>query len=167
MMGCMRDAKNDFGAEEVFEKFLERGDYKRLWRISEAGKRLKVLVRYRVVEGEKLRVNYKVVVAAPDVEVEMKAVGAVAGEKELNMTIKLLRGAKGSSGVVKDEVILVSEKAQNVSRPIILSAEKEAIGKHGVSVGRVDERAVEYMKARGIPEKKARGMLVEAKLKGV
>ena len=153
--------------EEIFEQFLEKGEDRRVWRINEAGRKLTIRVRYRVAEGEKLRVDYKVVVAAPDVEVEIKAVGAVEGEKELNMTIEFLRGARGSLGVVKDEVILIGKKAQNVSRPIILSAEKEAIGKHGVSVGRIDGRAAEYMRTRGISGKKAREMLIEAKLKGV
>ena len=94
----------------------------------------------------------------------MLATGVVAGEKELLFQLEFLRGAKGSLGVVKDDVILVGKRARNVSWPVILSAEKEATGKHGASVGRVDERAVGYLRARGITEEKAREMLVKAKL---
>ena len=149
------------------ERFLESGVERRVWRITEAGRKVRVLVKYRVAEGEKLRADYRVVVAAPEVEVEMKAVGVVAGEKELSMTVEFLRGAKGSWGEVKEEVILLGAQARNVSRPVILSAEKEATGKHGVSVGRVDERAVEYMRTRGVSREKAREILVRAKLNGI
>lgn len=150
--------------EFYYERFLERGVEREVWRIAEVGRKVKIRVKYRVAEGEKLRADYRVVVAAPEVEVEMTAVGVVAGEKELSMCVEFLRGAKGSRGVVKDEVILVGEKARNVSRPVILSAEKEAVGKHGTTVGRVDERAVKYLCSRGIKKKRAKEILIRARL---
>ncbi|MDO5480893.1 MAG: SufD family Fe-S cluster assembly protein [Candidatus Saccharibacteria bacterium] len=145
------------------EKFLERGIERKVWRITETGVKVKIRVKYWVAKGEKLEVDYRVIVAAPEVEVEMLAAGVVEGEKELNMSVEFLRGARGSFGVVKDEVLIVG-RGRNISRPIILSAEKEATGRHGTTVGRVDERAVKYLCSRGIKKKRAKEILIRARL---
>ena len=150
---------------EIRRVFRGGGKEKRVWRVDQAGEKLKVRVIYRVPKGEELELDYRAIVAAPEAEVEMLASGVVEGKKELSMTVEFLRGAKGSVGVVKDDVILDGEEARNISRPIILSAEKDATGRHGAAVGRIDEKMIRYLSTRGITQEKGRELLIRAKMR--
>lgn len=164
----LRGERGDFRGGETKEvrEFLESGEHQRVFRVDKEGEKLRIRVVYRVAKGEELKLDYRAIVTAKGAAVEILASGVVEGKKETTLTVELRKGAKGSKGVVKDDVILVGEKARNISRPIILSAEKDAVGRHGAAVGRIDERAVSYLGTRGITRQKAREMLVKAKLAG-
>lgn len=79
-------------------------------------------------------------------------------------TIDFHRGCKGSRGSEDEYSLLLSPSVKNRSVPLILCAEEDVEGVHAVSSGRLDHNALFYLTSRGIDEKRAKRLLVEAQL---
>jgi Fe-S cluster assembly protein SufD len=63
--------------------------------------------------------------------------------------------------------LLLNEKAQSFSRPELDIHSDDVICSHGATVGNVDEDALQYLKSRGIKEKDAEKLILEAFVKSV
>ncbi|MDY0288135.1 MAG: SufD family Fe-S cluster assembly protein [Sphaerochaeta sp.] len=79
-------------------------------------------------------------------------------------TIDFHKGCKGSKGSEDEYSVLLSPSVKNRSVPLILCAEEDVEGSHAVSSGRLDHNALFYLTSRGIDEKNAKRLLVEAQL---
>lgn len=115
---------------------------------------------------EKLSANYILRTRGEETEVSLEARGVLAGdaEKSFAATLDFVRGAKGAKGRENEEVLLLSKTARNRSVPLMLSGEEAADGHHAVSVGRMDEKKLFYLKTRGLTEADARALFVRATL---
>lgn len=79
-------------------------------------------------------------------------------------TIDFHKGCNGSKGLEDEYCVLLSPTVKNRSVPLILCGEEDVEGVHAVSSGRLDHNALFYLTSRGIDEKKAKRLLVEAQL---
>jgi Fe-S cluster assembly protein SufD len=72
------------------------------------------------------------------------------------------RDAQGTSGHQENRNLLLSEQATVHTKPHLEIDADDVKCSHGSTVGSLDEQALFYMRARGIPEDVARAMLTEA-----
>lgn len=85
-------------------------------------------------------------------------------EKLFRGTIDFHKGCNGSKGREDEYTLLLSPTVKNRSVPLILCGEEDVEGVHAVSSGRLDGNALFYLTSRGIDEKRAKRVLVEAQL---
>lgn len=92
--------------------------------------------------------------------------GVLRGDakKTFKGTIDLRRGASGSKGSEKEDVILMDARAVNRTVPVILCDEEDVEGNHGATIGRIDEEHVFYMRSRGISEEKIYELVTRSRL---
>jgi len=114
----------------------------------------------------RIDMNYIIRQAGRDTRANMQIHGALAGESDkiFRGTLDFIRGAKGSTGREKEEVVLLSPKVRNRSVPLMLSGEDDVDGHHAVSVGRMDENKLYYLMSRGLNLSEAERLVVEAAL---
>ena len=117
----------------------------------------------------RIDMNYIIRQAGRDTRANMQIHGALAGESDkiFRGTLDFIRGAKGSTGREKEEVVLLSPKVRNRSVPLMLSGEDDVDGHHAVSVGRMDENKLYYLMSRGLNLTEAERLVVEAALSPV
>lgn len=71
-------------------------------------------------------------------------------------------GADGSDAQLDNKNLLLSESAEIDTRPALEIRADEVKAAHGATVGQLDERALFYLRSRGMPEEQARALLVRA-----
>ncbi len=76
--------------------------------------------------------------------------------------IRVEAGADGTDGRMTNKTLLLSDKAEIDTKPQLEIFADDVKCSHGATAGELDEDALFYLRARGIPEAQARGMLVEA-----
>lgn len=154
---------------ELVKVFLEEGD---LWDeekvvLEKEGERARIVVVYLGRKKANLRLKYEIEVLAREARAEIRVFGVLLDEarKDLAMRLNFGSGSEKASGEELEDSMNLSSMVQNRTEPILESAEQSAAGKHGVKVGRIDEKQVDYLMVRGIDKRKVREMLVLAKLK--
>lgn len=154
---------------ELVKVFLEEGD---LWDeekvvLEKEGERARIVVVYLGRKKANLRLKYEIEVLAREARAEIRVFGVLLDEakKDLVMRLNFGSGSERASGEELEDSMNLSSMVQNRTEPILESAEQSAAGKHGVKVGRIDERQVGYLMVRGIDKRKVQEMLVLAKLK--
>jgi Fe-S cluster assembly scaffold protein SufB len=85
----------------------------------------------------------------------------------LKGTIDFLCGSSGAKGAEKEDVMLLGDKVQNKTVPLLLCAEEDVEGEHGASVGRIDDELMFYMLSRGLDEQTAIDLLARSKISSV
>ncbi len=76
--------------------------------------------------------------------------------------ITVAEGADGSDAQLSNKNLLLSPNAEIDTKPVLEIYADEVKAAHGATVGQIDERALFYMRTRGIPQDEARRMLVTA-----
>ncbi|MDE0540114.1 MAG: Fe-S cluster assembly protein SufD [Rhodospirillales bacterium] len=76
--------------------------------------------------------------------------------------IRVEAGADGTDGRMTNKTLLLSDKAEIDTKPQLEILADDVKCSHGATAGELDGDALFYLRARGIPEAQARGMLVEA-----
>jgi Fe-S cluster assembly protein SufD len=71
-------------------------------------------------------------------------------------------GADGSDAQLSNKNLLLSPHAEIDTRPVLEIHADEVKASHGATVGQLDERALFYLRSRGIPAGEARSMLTYA-----
>jgi len=71
-------------------------------------------------------------------------------------------GADGSDAGLSNKNLLLSESAEIDTKPELEIYADEVQAAHGATVGQLDERALFYLRSRGIPQAEARAMLTTA-----
>ena len=114
--------------------------------------------------NRKIDLNYIIHQQGKRSEAKMDVKGALSGncDKIFRGTLDFVKGAKGSIGREKEEVIVLSDTVRNRSVPLMLSSEDEVDGHHAVSVGRMDEEKLFYLMSRGLNKLEAEKLIVEA-----
>ena len=84
--------------------------------------------------------------------------------KAFKGTIDFKNGSAGAKGAEQENVLMLSESADNRTVPVILCAEEDVEGSHGATIGRIDDKQVFYMQSRGIPEDKLYELVARARL---
>lgn len=114
--------------------------------------------------SRRLDFNYRLELAAPKSEGEILVKGALTGKakKVLKSTLDFISGAAGSVGRERETVLTLSDKALNLSTPLLLCGEENVEGEHATSTGKPDEQKLYYLMSRGFSERDAKRLLVEA-----
>ena len=76
--------------------------------------------------------------------------------------IVVARGADGTDARLAHNALMLSDRAEIDSKPELEIYADDGVCAHGNTVGALDEQALFYATARGIPERQARLMLIEA-----
>ena len=82
--------------------------------------------------------------------------------KTFRGTIDFLEGSSKSIGEEIEKCILLSDTATSKSLPMLLCHEEDVVGTHGVSTGKIDENKIFYLMSRGLSEKEAKRLLINA-----
>ncbi|TCL60362.1 iron-regulated ABC transporter permease protein SufD [Kineothrix alysoides] len=113
---------------------------------------------------EEMDLNYRIEFAAKETEGEITVRGTLAdsSKKTLKSTLDFMTGASGSKGREEEIVLTLSDKAVNLSAPLLLCGEDDVEGRHATSTGRPDPGKLHYLMCRGFDRKEAERLLVEA-----
>lgn len=76
--------------------------------------------------------------------------------------ILIAEGADGSDARLQTRNLLLTDKAEIDAQPVLEIHADEVKASHGATVGQLDERALFYLRSRGLPEAEARHLLVFA-----
>ena len=76
--------------------------------------------------------------------------------------ITVAAGADGSDAKLSNKNLLLSPNAEIDTQPVLEIYADEVKAAHGATVGQIDERALFYLRSRGIPLAEARRMMVTA-----
>lgn len=108
--------------------------------------------------------NYRMELRGPAAEGEISVKGALAGtaKKVLKSTLDFIRGASGAKGREEETVLTLSDRAVNLSTPLLLCGEANVEGAHATSSGKPDPGKLYYLMSRGFTERDAKRLLVEA-----
>lgn len=154
---------------ELVKLILAEGKFRDEERLllQKEGERARIIVLYLGRKKANLRLKYEIELRARETRAEICVFGVLLDEarKDLTMRLDFKRGSERASGEELEDSLNLSSMVQNRTEPILESAEQSSAGKHGVKVGRIDERQVDYLMSRGIDERKTQKMLVLAKLK--
>ena len=80
----------------------------------------------------------------------------------LHGAITVEPGADGSDASLDTKNLLLSAQAEIDAQPVLEIHADEVKAAHGATVGRLDERALFYLRTRGLPEAEARALLTLA-----
>ena len=101
--------------------------------------------------------------AAPRGTSRQRYVGIVDGRGHgvFNGHVVVGPGAAGTDASQSDKNLLLSDQAEVDTRPRLEIFTDDVACAHGAAVGRLDGDALFYLRSRGIPEARARGLLVQ------
>jgi Fe-S cluster assembly protein SufD len=85
-----------------------------------------------------------------------ESTGAFAGR------IHVIRDAQKTNAFQRNNNLLLTDKAYMQTKPQLIIDADDVKCSHGATVGQIDEEALFYLRARGIDEKKARLMMMNA-----
>ena len=120
-------------------------------------------------EARKIDLNYVIRQEGRRTDANMQVRGALLDHsvKTFRGTLDFIQGARGSVGKEDEEVMLFSPHVRNRSVPLMLSHEGDVDGHHAVSIGRMDEDKLFYLMSRGLDERAAQQLIVEASFEPV
>ena len=120
-------------------------------------------------EERKIDLNYIIRQEGRRTDANMQVRGALLDRsvKTFRGTLDFIEGARGSVGKEDEEVTILSPHARNRSVPLMLSHEGDVDGHHAVSIGRMDEDKLFYLMSRGLDERAAQQLIVEASFEPV
>lgn len=113
---------------------------------------------------KKQDLSYRLAFAGRETEGAITARGALNGKsrKVLKSTLDFIRGAQQAKGREEESVLMLGDKVQNLSAPLLLCGEDAVDGAHATSTGRPDPEKLFYLMSRGLSEESAKLLLVEA-----
>lgn len=76
--------------------------------------------------------------------------------------IHIAAGADGSDAALETKNLLLSDAAEIDAQPVLVIEADEVKASHGATVGQLDPAALFYLQSRGLPEREARHLLVQA-----
>jgi len=120
-------------------------------------------------ETREIDLNYVIRQEGRRTDANMQVRGALLDHsvKTFRGTLDFIQGARGSVGKEDEEVMLFSPHVRNRSVPLMLSHEGDVDGHHAVSIGRMDEDKLFYLMSRGLDERAAQQLIVEASFEPV
>ncbi len=124
---------------------------------------------YMLGGGEMLDINNVVLHKGRKTNSATNVKGVLSGDahKTFRGTIDFRRGAAGAVGAETEDVLLMNEKVENKTVPVILCEEEDVEGSHGASIGRLSDEILYYMTSRGIPLEKAYKIMAQARIESL
>jgi len=92
-------------------------------------------------------------------ETIVKSAGVDSGQARYLGNIRIAPGAQGSDATLRDDALLLSEKAHVDSVPALEIGANEVKAFHGATVGALDAEQIFYMQTRGIERSAAERMI--------
>lgn len=122
---------------------------------------------YSLYLGDKDRTldfNYRMELGGKATDGKILVRGALAGssKKTLKSNLDFIQGASGAKGSEEETVLTLSDRAVNLSVPLLLCGEDNVEGSHATSSGKLSTSKLFYLMSRGLSEKEAKRLLVEA-----
>lgn len=117
--------------------------------------------------GDKKRTldfNYRLELRGKESDGQILVRGALADQakKSLKSNLDFISGATASKGSEEETVLTLSDRAVNLSVPLLLCGEDNVEGAHATSSGKPSPSKLFYLMSRGLSEKEAKHLLVEA-----
>ena len=91
-----------------------------------------------------------------------RGLGAGRGRAVFHGGITIHPGADGTEAALSNKNLLLSADAEIDTQPVLQIYADEVKAAHGAAVGQLDPDALFYLRARGIPEARARTLLTAA-----
>lgn len=112
---------------------------------------------------QKLDLRQEVRHLAPKTHSDIKGRGALADTAKAvyRGLVRIEKGAAGSSGFQKEEVLLLGERAEIDAIPDLEIETDDVRCGHGAAIGRMDKERLFYLMSRGLDETAAKKMVVE------
>lgn len=128
--------------------------------------RLAIDTRYLAAGEQERDFNYVIRHRGRKSTCEVNANGVLMGasKKTFRGTIDLVHGCKGSEGSEQETVLLVDERVENKTIPVILCDEDDVAGNHGATIGHVRPSQLFYLGCRGLSPEAAEGLFATATL---
>lgn len=95
-------------------------------------------------------------------ETEVRAVAADRGRAAVQSLVRVAPNARASDGRQLIRGLILGERAEIDAKPELEILNDDVKCSHGTALGDLDAEAIFYLRARGIPEREARSLLVEA-----
>lgn len=133
-------------------------------KITRPGK-YRIITRYFATDSVPLQLEDKIEICSSGVEIDYDCFGVLTAgaEKSLKFTLDFKAGATDSVGHEREEVLLLGAPKQNLSSPIILCSDPTVSGSHGVTLGEMPERELDYLRSRGLSEKAAKELIIRSR----
>ena len=115
-------------------------------------------------EEDKIDMNYYLGNNNKNTIGNINVVGSLSGNsyKSFKGTIDFYEGSSKSVGEENENCVLLSDSAISRSLPMLLCHEEDVVGAHGVSTGKINEEKLFYLMSRGIDEKNAKRLIINA-----
>lgn len=119
---------------------------------------------YSVTGRRHADLNLRIDHRSRDTRANLNIRGLASGRGRLACTGSLIvhPGADGTDTRLSNKNLLLSEHAEVNSKPVLEIDADEVKAAHGATVGQLDERALFYLRARGLPDTTARQLLTRA-----
>lgn len=98
-------------------------------------------------------------------ELTWRGIGAQRGRAVFHGGILIAEGADGSNATLSNKNLLMDDGAEIDTQPVLVIHADDVQAAHGATVGRLDEAALFYLRARGLPLAEATAMLTAAFLR--
>ena len=154
--------------KEAFLEFasINKGNSKKDIRVFLNGENSKADIRgmllSRVIENSDIFCKVTHNSCSSDSKQDWRMISADTSKTSLNGKIKIMKGAKKSSGNFFSKALLLNDKAKAFSKPELEIFEDDVSCSHGSSFGELEKDKVFYLQSRGFSKKEAIEMLVSA-----
>lgn len=99
--------------------------------------------------------------------IESKGVLKDHSKKVFRGNLDFKRGARHSKGAEEEYVILLDPTVKSDSIPALLCEEDDVEGEHAASAGQIDENRLFYLMSRGLSEREAKKLIIEASFRPI
>lgn len=115
-------------------------------------------------KNQQFEINSSTIHSAPNTWSDMLVKGALDGKAKTvyQGLIKINENAANSNGYQKQDTLMLSPDAEMNPIPNLEINNNEVKCSHGASIGQLDKEKLFYLMSRGITEKNAKNMLVQA-----
>lgn len=116
-------------------------------------------------ENQVFDLNYIAELRGAKSNIDIEAQGALkdVSKKHFKGTIDFKKGCKKATGNENENCMLLSDTAKSIALPMLLCSEEEVEGNHSSSAGKIGDKELFYIMARGFEKKEAMKLMVRAK----
>ena len=120
-------------------------------------------------EGQSLKLKVTVVHQAENTKSDVIIKSALWDTSQVffDGLIKIEKGAKGTNAWLAAHLLLLSSKARGIAVPNLEILENDIKAGHAATVGRINDLELFYLMSRGLPEEKAKGLIVRGFLESI
>lgn len=155
------------------------------WVAGSFGSKVSMVYPATILAGEGARVDYKGVSMAGEGQnfdtgakvihlekntysnLEMKSVVRGGGRVVSRSLVKIGKNAEGARSFVDCQALVLDEDSRAESVPKVIVNNKRAEVGYEASVGKIDDKTIEYLRSRGLDERRARSLTVKGFAGGV